>query len=163
MLPVVRQFNWRRHIQAVMEFQREIYEVNFPGFKATAQFLRDYGSEVRKALNNPCEALYVLCDEDRVCGFLWVSLIGTMVDPCVGYIRNIYVSPDLRGQGWGRKLLQVAEDWCRSQGVDRITLDASCCNERAVSLYQRNGYETARLRMEKRLEPRDAQGRRNEP
>jgi ribosomal protein S18 acetylase RimI-like enzyme len=162
-LPVVRQFNWRRHIQAVMEFQREIYEVNFPGFTATAQFLRDYGSEVRKALNNPCEALYVLSDEERVCGFLWVSLIGTMVDPCVGYIRNIYVSPDLRGQGWGRKLLQVAEDWCRSQGVDRITLDASCCNERAVSLYQRNGYETARLRMEKRLEPRDAQGRRNEP
>ncbi|MCE5216725.1 GNAT family N-acetyltransferase [bacterium] len=147
----IRPLNWRRHSEDVLEFQREIYETNFPGFIATAQFLRDYSNELRRAMNNPTEGLYVLEEEGRACGFLWVSLIGTMVDPCIGYIRNIYVAPSLRGQGHGRELLVFAENWCTSRGVLRIALDASCCNKHAVQLYERTGYAAVRLRMEKRL------------
>jgi ribosomal protein S18 acetylase RimI-like enzyme len=75
-----------------------------------------------------------------------------MVDPCVGYIKNIYVASRLRGQGYGKVLLRFAEQWCAGHGVNRISLDASCCNEHAVSLYRRAGYEATRLRMEKDID-----------
>ncbi len=152
MAPQIAPFNWRRHSREVLEFQREIYESNFPGFVVDEQFLRDYASQMRRSLNNPAEGLFVLEEADhRPCGFLWLSLISTMVDACVGYIRNIYVDRGLRGQGHGRRLLALAEDWCLRRGVTRLALDASCCNTRAVDLYRQSGFETVRVRMEKSL------------
>ncbi len=153
MAPEIKELNWRRHSREVLQFQREIYETNFPGFKADERFLRDYGADIRRSLSIDSEGLFVLEEGGRACGFLWVSLISTLVDPCVGYIRNIYVAPDLRGEGYGRQLLDLAESWCRRHGVDRISLDASCCNERAVSIYERCGFDVVRVRMEKCLEP----------
>lgn len=147
----IRPFNWRRHLRAVLEFQREIYETNFPGFAVDRRFLRDYEDQLRRAAESPCEALFVLEEGPQVGGFLWVSLISTMIEPCVGYIKNIFVAPDLRGRGFGRQLLAHGEHWCLGQGVTRVSLDASCCNERAMGLYEGAGYRTVRVRMEKDL------------
>lgn len=151
----IRPFDWRRHGRAVVEFQREIYETNFPGFVADDQFLRDYGEQLRRSYRNDAtEGIYVLEDGRRTLGFLWLSLIATMVDPCIGYIKNIYVAPDIRGQGYGKMLLGFAETWCLQRGVGRLSLDASCCNEAAVALYKHWGYHIARVRMEKEIRPR---------
>lgn len=149
--PQIRELDWRKHGTQVTEFQREVYETNFPGFVADAGFMRRYADEVRRSLTHPSEGLFVLEEDGEACGFLWVSLITTLVDPCVGYIKNIYVAEHLRGAGHGRHLVSFAEHWCRSRGVYRIALDASCCNQRAVQLYAQMGYDTVRLRMEKEL------------
>lgn len=155
MPPQLREFRWRTDRDAVLGFQTEIYETNFPGFRMTPSFLRDYEQQIRQALRHPSEHVMVLEDEQGICGFLWVCLINTMVEPLVGYIKNLYVVPRLRGQGYGRLLLSTAEDWFRRQGCHRAALDASVCNPRAVSVYEAGGYVPARLRMEKTLEPRD--------
>lgn len=149
--PRIVELNWRRHGRDVIAFQREIYESNFPGFVADEQFLRDYGNQIRQSLGNPSEGLFVLEQDGRARGFLWMSLVSTMVDPRVGYIRNIYVVPELRGEGHGKRLVEFAEEWCQSRGISVLALDASCCNERAVSVYREAGFEAVRLRMEKRL------------
>lgn len=151
MAPRIVELNWRRHGRDVVAFQREIYETNFPGFVADEQFLRDYGEQIRQSLGSPTEGLFVLEQNGRARGFLWLSLVSTMVDPQVGYIRNIYVAPDLRGEGHGRRLVEFAEEWCMDRGITLLALDASCCNERAVSLYRDAGFEVVRLRMEKKL------------
>ncbi len=135
----------------MLSFQYEVYETNFPGFKVTGSFLRDYARQLQQAARSPYEKMYVLDDSGRVCGFLWLELRATMVDPLVGYIKNIYVAPDLRGQGYGKLLLQVADEWFRRQGCTKATLDVSVCNERAVKLYEKAGYVVTRYRMEKRL------------
>ena len=149
----VRVFEWRKHSRDVLDFQREVYETNFPGFVVTREFLRDYGVELRRAANRDADGVFVLEQDAIICGFLWVSLIATMVDPCIGYIRNIYVAPDLRAHGYGKKLLEVAQRWCLSRNVTRLALDASCCNEAAMALYASSGFEPVRYRMEKRLDP----------
>ena len=149
----IREFRWPADRDAVLHFQYEVYETNFPGFVVTDRFLRDYAAQLRQGVRNPYEKLYVLEDETgRVCGFLWLEIRATMVDPIVGYIKNIYVAPDLRGQGYGKMLLEVAERWFRSQGCRKATLDVSVCNERAVRLYESAGYRPARYRMEKPLD-----------
>ena len=153
----IKKLNWRQHSRDVMEFQREIYETNFPGFSVDRQFLRYYSSEIRRSLGDSCEGLFVLEEDGRARGFLWVSLIATMVDPCIGYIKNVYVAPELREQGHGKRLIAFAEEWCASKGVTRISLDASCCNPQVVALYEGLGFEAVRLRMEKRLAAGDQQ------
>ena len=152
---VIAPLNWRQHSRDVLEFQREIYEANFPGFLADRQFIRDYADQLRRAIHNTDEGVFVLETERRARGFLWVALISTMVEPCVGYIKNIYVAPELRGRGHARRMLRFAEAWCLRKGVSRISLDASCCNGRAIGIYQQAGYETVRVRMEKCLQPAD--------
>jgi GNAT superfamily N-acetyltransferase len=157
-MPQIRELNWRKHGTRVLEFQREVYETNFPGFVADPLFLRRYADELRRSASHPSEGLFVLEDDGEAVGFLWVSLITTLVDPCVGYIKNIFVAEHLRGEGHGRRLVSFAEHWCRTRGVYRIALDASCCNQRAVGLYAQMGYGTVRYRMEKQLAPSEQGG-----
>ena len=146
-----REFHFNRDIEAVLRFQVEIYETNFPGFRVTETFLRDYRRQLRRVSRQWTEGLFVLDDGQGPCGFLWVSLISTMVAPSVGYIKNVYIRPDLRGQGWGRELLRAAEKWVAERGATQIELDASVCNQEAVRMYETAGYQTVRLRMAKEL------------
>jgi ribosomal protein S18 acetylase RimI-like enzyme len=145
----VRDFNWRTDRGQVLNFQYEIYETNFPGCVVDQSFIREYSLSIRDAVRNPHERLLVLDQEGRVVGFLWLSLMSTLVDPCVGYIKNIYVEAHLRGQGYGAQLLAVADEWFRSNGASKAALDASVGNVTAVGLYLKNGYEITRYRMEK--------------
>jgi len=147
----VRRFDFGRDVEDVLRFQVEIYERNFPGFRVTESFLRDYRRTLKRASRLWSEGIFVLDEAKRPRGFLWVSLIATMVSPCVGYVKNVYVDPDLRGKGWGRELVRVAEAWARERGAKQVELDASVCNPDAIALYEQFGYRTVRLRMARDL------------
>jgi len=147
----IRQFDLRRDLQAVLQFQHEIYERNFPGFEVNQKFLNDFARQLRAADRSPAERLWVLEIADQVCGFVWGALITSMVDEFVGYIKNVYVTPEMRGQGHGHRLLGTAEEWFRAEGAPKAALDASVCNQQALSLYTKAGYHSERLRMEKSL------------
>ncbi|MBM3498462.1 MAG: GNAT family N-acetyltransferase [Armatimonadetes bacterium] len=150
-LLAVRELNFHRDIETILRFQVEIYETNFPGFRVTATFLRDYRRQLRRVSRQWSEGLFVLDDGQQPRGFLWVGLITTLISPTIGYIKNIYIAPELRGQGWGRELLRTAEQWAAERGATEIELDASVCNEEAVRMYESAGYGTRRLRMAKDL------------
>ena len=147
----IRAFRWHRDREAVLGFQREIYEGNFAGLTVTGEFLENYGRSLREAAGEPNEGLFVLEAEGQVRGFLWVAVVSSLVNPWSGYLKNLYVAPELRGQGWGRALLAHADEWLRARGVARVELDCTVGNERAQHLYESCGYEATRLRMAKRL------------
>lgn len=151
--PTLRLFNVRRDLGEVMEFQVEVYEVNFPGFRVDEYFREDYARDLRRAARDPNETMLVLEQDGRLCGFIWAAVIATIVDPRVGYIKNLYVAPHLRGRGQAQRLMKAAEDWLFAQGVDKIMLDASVVNQRAIAFYEKSGYVTERVRMVKRLVP----------
>ena len=52
------------------------------------------------------------------------------------YVTNLYVIPEIRSQGFGKRLLDRALSWCRAQGADAIILWASPGSR---SLYRRCG------------------------
>ncbi len=147
----IRQFDLRRDLQAVLQFQHEIYERNFPGFEVNQKFLNDFARQLRAADRSPAEWLWVLEIADQIRGFVWGALITSMIDEFVGYIKNVYVAPELRGQGYGLRLLETAEEWFRAEGAPKAALDASVCNQQAFSLYTKAGYHGERMRMEKPL------------
>lgn len=56
-------------------------------------------------------------------------------------IHRLCVNPKAQGGGIARKLLQYADDYAVRNGYGAIRLDAFTQNERALRLYENNGYE----------------------
>lgn len=148
--PILRRFNVRRDLETVLDFQFEVYEGNFPGFRVDRAFRQDYTRDLRRAAGDPTEMMLVLEQDGRLCGFIWASMMATLVDAKVGYIKNVYVAPHLRGTGQAGRLMEAIEDWLWDQGAEKIMLDASMVNQRAVAFYEKLGYGIERVRMVKR-------------
>ncbi len=140
----------RSDLDAVMQFQYEVYETNFPGFRVDRHFQDDYRWDLRRAARDSREVMYVLEEGGHLCGFICGALMTTLVESSVGYIKNVYVAPHLRGSGQAERLMQACEQWLSDQGVSKIMLDASVINERAVGFYRKIGYTVERVRMVKR-------------
>lgn len=62
-------------------------------------------------------------------------------DPAVFHLAHVYVAPDRWGEGVGRRLLADVETLAREAGADRLRLGVLAGNDRAVSFYERAGFE----------------------
>lgn len=69
-----------------------------------------------------------------------------------GYVYDIYVAPEMRGEGLGRKLLSQAEERSRRRGHRELGLTVSPENDTARHLYESAGFTTERLMMTKLIE-----------
>lgn len=66
------------------------------------------------------------------------------------HIHAIYVKPDYRRQGIGRKLMQAAMQWGREQGCAQAELSVLVGNP-ALKLYEALGFEVFELEMRRNL------------
>ena len=71
------------------------------------------------------------------------------------FINNIAVLPEYRGRGYGKALLDFAEQKARRQGLDKISLTVADDNHRAIHLYERVGYELVHSTIAKLTPPAD--------
>lgn len=101
--------------------------------------------EMQKFLTDASKRCFVAeIDCGSVCGMIEVSL-RNIVDGClsspVGYVEGIYVAPLQRGVGLSKRLLQNAEEWCRSMGCTEMATDAEIANEEAQRYHEHMGFE----------------------
>jgi aminoglycoside 6'-N-acetyltransferase I len=79
-----------------------------------------------------------------LCGFIEVSLRnyaeGCRTSP-VPYIEGWYVDEDMRRRQLGRRLMQAAEDWARSQGYREMASDTQLGNDVSQQAHQALGYQ----------------------
>jgi len=73
---------------------------------------------------------------------------------CEGCVDELFVVPEVRGRGVGRRVLELLEDEARRLGVRRLFLEVEHAN-RACALYRRAGFvDHRRHLMSKRLDQR---------
>lgn len=56
-------------------------------------------------------------------------------------VLDISVRKDYWRQGLGRRLMEIQENWCRSQGITKLCLEVDTVNTAALGLYLRLGFE----------------------
>lgn len=82
-------------------------------------------------------------------GLVWIALNRSR--PASAWIYDIQISPEYRGKGYGRALLQAAEDQARQHGSATIGLHVFGANATARNLYESSGYQATSLIMRKSL------------
>lgn len=124
---------------------------------------REHGSHIAAAANRNCAreaaARHVVTDSllvarrEEIVGFVSFSVeTGAYEgDARRGVIENLYVVPDVRGEGIGTALLGVAESRLAERGCDVVALEVLARNDGARRFYEREGYGKHRIEMEKSL------------
>jgi ribosomal protein S18 acetylase RimI-like enzyme len=85
-------------------------------------------------------------------GCLWMgNAIDQVTNFRYAHIFLLYVMPEYRQQGIGKKLMEQAEAWAQKRGDEQIGLQVFQKNIPALSLYEKLGYQTQSLTMVKYL------------
>jgi putative acetyltransferase len=63
------------------------------------------------------------------------------IDSTTCEIRKMYLAPQMRGQGLGRRLLEHALSRARGLGYSRVELETASVLKEAVGLYERYGFQ----------------------
>jgi ribosomal protein S18 acetylase RimI-like enzyme len=77
------------------------------------------------------------------------SVIGVAVlvdDGGFVEIWNIALAEDHRGQGSGRRAIELIAERCREQGASRLTVGTSDCSLGTISFYRKVGFRFAGVR-----------------
>jgi aminoglycoside 6'-N-acetyltransferase I len=112
----------------------------FPGLTPDAD-----EAEMRSIIARTDAQVFVLDRGDgKLAGYVEAGE-RSIADGCesspVGYIEAWYVDPDVRRSGYGRKLLEAAEDWARKRGRSEMASDALLDNDVSHAAHKRSGYE----------------------
>lgn len=94
-------------------------------------------------VENPLSVFVVARDEgtEKIIGYGGIWLMYDVAD-----ITNIAVHPDYRGEGIGRKLLQLLIKIAREKRMSAITLEVRESNIPAQRLYESAGFEHCGIR-----------------
>jgi ribosomal protein S18 acetylase RimI-like enzyme len=93
---------------------------------------------------------YVAETERGVVGMVTLCVFMTLTGP-KAYLDHLVVTPDSRGQGVGRALVQHAIQQARAAGASRIDLTANMEKQAGRALYRSLGFyerDTATFRLE---------------
>jgi putative acetyltransferase len=102
-----------------------------------------YDPELDADLDDP-EGFYsyilLLVRDDEVLGS------AALTEPSAGVVtlKRMYLRPWVRGDGWGRRLLDGVIERAMRDGCERIELDTSTRQEGARRLYESSGFELTR-------------------
>ena len=74
---------------------------------------------------------FIACDTN------WISFFD---DREVGEIHELFVHPEWRGKGIGKKLLEIGIDYAMTKGRNLIELWVGTTNDTAKKFYEKNGF-----------------------
>lgn len=85
-----------------------------------------------------------------VVGYAYGRLEGrdwnTLRDPC-GVAVDLWVEPEARGAGLGRRLVEALCEALAARGAERVVLDVAARNPAAARLFERAGFRPTMLEM----------------
>jgi len=124
-------------------------------------FLSDDAKEFYlEFLTNPTKCIYVAEEENKIIGFI----VGELFDKteywyrkinCFAELDELYVDEEYRSKGVGAKLMTQFKNWCKEQGVDRISLEVSAANVPSILFYQKHLFKEQYLVMETALDEKE--------
>jgi GNAT superfamily N-acetyltransferase len=92
----------------------------------------------------PDHAVYVACISGEVVGWIHVQITHHLQAEPRAEIGGLVVSSEARSRGIGRRLVAVAEEWARQQGLKTVVVRSRATREAAHRFYLREGYSVTK-------------------
>ncbi|HYP64099.1 MAG TPA: GNAT family N-acetyltransferase [Acidocella sp.] len=91
---------------------------------------------------------YMLEHDGRPAGFFILTLGYSVENGGMdGFIDDIYLLPEYRGRGLGRRAVALAIEAAREVGIRALLLEVESHNDRAYSLYRKMGFNDTKRRL----------------
>lgn len=122
--------------QLVLDTLRE-FGLHGAGFAGVDAELDD----MHQAYDNESSAYYVIETDGQVQGVGGFAPLEGAAGEAIAELRKMYLSPVLRGQGMGQKLIELCIADATDKGFEKMYLETVPAMEAAQALYQKNGFE----------------------
>jgi len=83
---------------------------------------------------------FVLADKDKLVGGCGIFPTEGLPESCAELVK-LYLVSELRGQGWGEKLMQHSIEAAFSMGYRKIYLESMPELNKAIGLYEKMGFK----------------------
>jgi ribosomal protein S18 acetylase RimI-like enzyme len=121
----------------LLKFLMQAYQEHYP-----AQSFVHLRTTLEQYWSDETPVWFIEQDNARCVGCLWM---GSGYEQITGdrytHIFLIYIAPDYRRQGLGRRLLIHAEEWTKARGDSALGLQVFVDNSVAQALYHQMGYQ----------------------
>lgn len=114
-----------------------VFEIESKSFK-TPWSKESFYTEVKE---NTLATYLVLTLDEVVIGFGGMWLIMDEI-----HITNVAVSPEHRGQGYSKTLINDMIKYAKEKGFQHMTLEVRVSNSVAIALYEKFGFESVGVR-----------------
>ena len=95
----------------------------------------DPASDIARARKGENAAMLVGRDDSGIVASVLVGHDGHR-----GWVYYVAVDPDCRHKGYGRVIMDAAEDWLRPRGIEKLQLMVRPDNSQVQAFYQSLGY-----------------------
>jgi GNAT superfamily N-acetyltransferase len=106
-------------------------------------YVERFSRFARSALTSKDWLAWVARADDGLVGAMWLHTISRVPVPgrragAIGYLTNVYVSPELRNAGLGAQMLDRMKAWCAEEGFSLVVVWPT---ERSRPFYRRGGFD----------------------
>jgi ribosomal protein S18 acetylase RimI-like enzyme len=85
---------------------------------------------------------WIICDNDRPVGYVLLTLnFDLEFGGREGLVTDLYIDSAHRGNGLGRRALDVVDNYCRAHGIGTVELQVEIDNTAARAFYKRIGFK----------------------
>ncbi|WP_282693606.1 GNAT family N-acetyltransferase [Streptomyces sp. CC208A] len=138
-------------VRAREAFAQDWIDRGVPEAQARAKAEASHRELLPRGLAGPGTAIHVALVGGEVVGHVWTAVRELEPGVSAGYVYDIEVGAERRGQGYGRALMLLAERVTREAGETLLGLHVFTGNTPAIRLYESLGYRTTYVNSAKRL------------
>lgn len=109
-------------------------------------------------LDSNREAVFVAFCDKKAVGFVHCEIYNTLYFESLVNIQGLAVSSEYRRKGFGRELMNSAEEWAKQKGIYKIRLNSGLSRKDAHTFYRHLGYgdEKQQIRFMKDIKNSDS-------
>ncbi len=127
-----------KKIAEIIRCNLEKFGLNIPG---TAYFDQELNHLSGYYNENPDKRVYFIAlnDDGQVIGGVGVAEFDS-IDGCAE-LQKLYLGDCVKGKGYGKQLMKIAEDWARTAGYKKLYLETHTNLTAAMGLYEKIGFQ----------------------
>lgn len=92
--------------------------------------------------------IFYLIEEEKVIGYLNILWISKNK---YSYLNDITIKEKFRGKGYGKKLMDKFIEFSKRKKAKKLGLGVRAQNKQAIKMYEKYGFKTVGLNMEKKM------------